>query len=213
MTKNLVNQLLLPLPPGIQAETPVFLPAWAIDLMIEAANRIRTLEMALGVTAAAAKDVHTLEYSPTCGCDICGRVSRHLSVAGGVAAAALAGEEEEPKGPLWRAFDPLMESVLKLPEDTIGKRAALQAVAALRSRMQGSQDPGVLTPTRAVTAYPQVLTQNFGRLLVQIENLADDLDAKPLILNEIRRLHLAFSPPGTPVLMTEIPQSPSEMTP
>lgn len=212
MTKTLVDQLLLPFPPDLGPDEEVILPAWAIELMTAAANRIRGLEMALGVTHAAAKDIQTLEWSSDCTCDICRKVGQRLAVGCKVAEAALAGESG-PKDPVWRAFEPLMLSLLAFPEETVGKRAALQGASHLRSRLSGSAEPGDLNPTPAVASRPHLMDPAFAALLLQLENLTLETGERGEAINELRRLHLAFSAPGTAVLMTQPPQTPTEMTP
>lgn len=211
-SKNIVDQLLMPFPLDLGPGEEVVLPAWAIELMTAAANRIRGLEMALGVTHAAAKDIQVLEWSPDCSCDICRKVGQRLAVGCKVAEAALAGETG-PKDPAWLAFEPLMLSLLALPEETIGKRAALQGASRLRSSLSGSGVAGELSPTPAAAARPHLMGEAFSALLLQLENLPEETENRGDAINALRRLHLAFSPPGTPVLITNKPQTPTEMTP
>lgn len=212
MTKTLVDQLLLPFPADAGADEEIVLPGWAIDLMGAAANRIRSLEMALGVTHTAAKGIQTLEWASDCTCDICRKVGQRLAVGCKVAEAALAGETG-PKDPAWLAFEPLMRSLLALPEETIGKRAALQATSQLRSRLSGSGDLGDLSPTPAAASRPDLMQEAFEAILLQLENLPADTEERGDAINELRLLHLAFAPRGTPVLTAKTNQTPTEMIP
>ncbi|MCE6959341.1 hypothetical protein LAZ40_09785 [Cereibacter sphaeroides] len=186
MSKELVARLGAPMPKDAGPDTEVVLPAWALDLMIEAANRIRELELVLAIGKRAIDDVSTLEWNSNCSCDICRRIGHHLDTASKVAKAAEEGGAGN-EGPLWKSFEPLMLRLLALPEQTHGRRACLQEAGRLRRLLAGSAEPGDVVPDLAAAARPDCLARAFGPLEAMLADL-DPGQQKDAAIHELRWL-------------------------